>query len=443
MVKIPLAKGSKKLRNAWAFYDWATSVYNLTISSAVFPIYYGALFRLAKVDTVEVFGFTIARAPLISYVSAFSFLLIAIITPIISGIADYTGNKRIFLKLFTYVGAMGCLGLYWFNLEHIYFGLFCFVCGLVGSWVSFAVYNSYLPDVAYLKQQNLLSAKGFSLGYVGSVLLLLLNLGMIMFPNMFGFVDLPDNPAAVQAMRVSFVTVGLWWIIFSQYSFYYLPKGYKKQGKRVAVLLNGFKQLQQVWQQLKSLVRLKRYLIAFFVYSTAVQTIMLIAAFFGEEEINWPNAQKRQFGLIASILTIQLVAIIGAYVIAWAAKRFGNIKVLIVVNMLWCLICIYAFSMTTPFDFYLGAAMVGLVMGGIQALSRATYANLLPNTTETTSFFSFYDVAEKIGIIIGLIVFGVLAQINDSMRYGALSFALFFGLGALLLLRVKKNPTTN
>ncbi|MEO0570133.1 MAG: MFS transporter [Bacteroidota bacterium] len=440
MAKVFALKGEKKLLNAWAFYDWATSVYNLTISSAVFPIYYGALFRMAEVETVAVFGTQIERAPLIGYISSLSFIIIALITPLVSGIADYLGNKKIFLKFFTYLGALGCIGLYWFSLEHIYWSLICYMAGLVGSWVSFAIYNSYLPDVAYPEQQDKLSAKGFSFGYLGSVLLLCLNLWMVMAPQTFGFYDTGGVPAAVQAMKISFVTVGLWWMLFSQYSFYHLPRGYKKEGERTNIILNGFRELKLVWHQLGEQIRLKRYLVAFFVYSMAVQTIMLIAAYFGEQEIDWGSDEKRQFGLIASILMIQLVAIIGAYVIAWSSKRFGNIRTLIVVNVLWFLICLYAYTMISPTDFYIGAALVGLVMGGIQALSRSTYSKFLPETTDTTSFFSFYDVSEKIGIIIGTFLFGYIIQITGNMRYSALFFAFFFIVGALLLLRINKKP---
>jgi len=440
MTKVLAIKGNKKLLNAWAFYDWATSVYNLTISSAVFPIYYGALFRMAEVETVSVFGMSIERAPLIGYVSSISFTIIALITPLVSGIADYLGNKKVFLKFFTYLGAFGCIGLYWFSLENIYWSLLCYMAGLIGSWVSFAIYNSYLPDVAFEHQQDKLSAKGFSMGYIGSVLLLLLNLYMVMFPENFGLEDAESLPAAVQAMKISFVTVGLWWILFSQYSFYHLPKGYKREGKPKNIVLNGFLELKSVWRELGEQLKLKSYLVAFFVYSMAVQTIMLIAAYFGEQEIDWGSDENRQTGLIASILLIQLIAVAGAYIIAWAAKKFGNIKTLIVVNFLWFLLCLYAYTMETPMDFYIGASLVGLVMGGIQALSRSTYSKLLPETTDTTSFFSFYDVSEKIGIIIGTFLFGYIIQITGDMRNAALFFALFFILGAFLLMRVNKKP---
>ena len=389
-------KGSKKILFAWAFYDWANSVYSLVISSAIFPIFYGALFRMEGIEKVLVFGVEIARAPLISYVTSAAFLFIAILTPILSGIADYLGNKKVFLKFFCYLGGLSCIGLYWFSLEHIYTSLLLYFMGLVGFWVSFAFNNSYLPDIAFPEQQDSISAKGFSLGYIGSVILLLFNLAMVMQPALFGIEDLPEAPAAITAMKYSFVTVGIWWIIFSQYSFYYMPKGNKKDGPAVNLLFNGFKELKMVWNQLGSQPMLKKYLLAFFVYSMAVQTVMLIAAYFGEEEIALGSDDQRTIGLISSILLIQLVAIIGATITAKASEKFGNIPTLIVVNALWLMICVYAYFVVSPTEFYIAAGLVGMVMGGIQALSRSTYAKLMPETQDTTSFFSFYDVAEKI-----------------------------------------------
>ncbi len=432
-------KGSKKLLNAWAFYDWANSVYSLVISSAVFPIFYGALFRVAGIEKVAVFGGEIARAPLISYTTSLAFVFIALITPLVSGVADYLGNKKIFMKFFCYLGGLSCIGLYWFSLENIYVGLGCYFFGLVGFWVSFAINNSYLPDVAFPKQQDSISAKGFSLGYIGSVLLLLFNLAMVMRPEVFGIVSDESGAAEIKAMKYSFVTVGIWWILFAQYSFYYLPKGYKKEGERTNVLLNGFKELKLVWHQLGDQLKLKRYLVAFFVYSMAVQTVMLIATYFGEEEIAWGTDTERTTGLIISILVIQIVAIFGATLTAKASKNFGNVRTLIVVNSLWVVICIYAYFLETPIDFYIAAGCVGLVMGGIQALSRSTYSKFLPETKDTTSFFSFYDVAEKIGIVIGTFVYGFIAQYTGSMRSSIIFLGLFFLVGMLLLVRVKES----
>ena len=424
--------------NAWAFYDWANSVYSLVISSAIFPIFYGALFRIAGVEKVSIFGAEIARAPLISYTTSLAFVCIAIMTPLISGIADYLGNKKVFMKFFCYLGGLSCIGLYWFSLENIYVGLLCYFFGLVGFWVSFAINNSYLPDVAFPEQQDSISAKGFSMGYVGSVLLLFFNLAMVMRPEVFGISSDADGLAEVKAMKYSFVSVGIWWVLFAQYSFYHLPKGYKKEGERQNIVWNGFKELHLVWEQLGHQIKLKRYLVAFFVYSMAVQTVMLIATYFGEEEIAWGTDSERTTGLIISILVIQIVAIFGATVTARASRNFGNIKTLIVVNAFWVIICIYAYFVRTPMDFYIAAGCVGLVMGGIQALSRSTYSKFLPETKDTTSYFSFYDVAEKIGIIIGTFLYGFVAQVTGSMRNAIIFLGLFFLSGMILLLRVKK-----
>ncbi len=440
MAKVLALKGEKKLLNAWAFYDWANSVYSLVISSAVFPIFYGALFRVAEIEKVTVFGGEIARAPLISYVTSAAFVFIAIVTPLISGIADYLGNKKVFLKFFCYLGAASCVGLYWFSLENIYFGLVCYFFGLVGFWVSFAINNSYLPDIAYPEQQDGISAKGFSLGYIGSVILLVFNLAMVMKPEVFGITSNGEGVAEVKAMKYSFVTVGIWWALFSQYTFAHLPKGYKREGVRKNIVLNGFKELKSVWKQLGEQIQLKRYLGAFFVYSMAVQTIMLIATYFGEEEINWGTDNERTTGLIVSILVIQVVAILGATVTAKVSEKVGNIKTLIVVNIFWVLLCIYAYFVITPTDFYIAAGLVGLVMGGIQALSRSTYSKFLPDTTDTTSFFSFYDVAEKIGIVIGTLMYGLIAQATGSMRSSTIFLGFFFLIGAFLLTRVNKKP---
>ena len=431
-------KGSKKLLNAWAFYDWANSVYSLVIASAVFPLFYGALFRTAGIEKVMVFGGEIARAPLISYTTSLAFLFIAVITPFISGIADYMGNKKVFMKFFCYLGGVSCIGLYWFSLEHIYLGLFCYFFGLVGFWVSFAINNSYLPDIAFPEQQDGISAKGYSMGYVGSVLLLLFNLAMVMNPATFGIESTATEAAELRAMRISFASVGVWWILFSQYTFFHLPKGNKRKGERTHIILNGFRELKGVWYQLNHDTRLKRYLGAFFVYSMAVQTVMLIAAYFGEEEIDWGTDSKRTTGLIVSILLIQLVAILGATLTARASKAFGNIPTLIVVNLLWIFICIYAYFLITPMDFYIAAGCVGMVMGGIQALSRSTYSKFLPKTLDTASFFSFYDVSEKIGIVIGTFLYGAVAQFTGSMRNATIFLGLFFLTGLLLLTRVNK-----
>ena len=453
-----LKKGSKKLLNAWAFYDWANSVYTLTIASSIFPIFYSALF-VSEVKKVSAFGFEFKSTALITFVTAFTFMVVAIISPILSGIADYVGNKKSFMKFFCYLGGMGCIGLYWFSLEHIHLSLLFYFMGLLGYWGSLVFYNSYLPDIAFTDQQDRISAKGFSLGYIGSVLLLLFNLAMVMKPDFFGFnvsvapeiletgsateIEIASesarNAGSVEAMKVSFITVGVWWILFSQYTFYVLPKGVSN-GHKVTkkVIFNGFKELKKVWKGLTNNLRLKRYLTAFFVFSMAVQTIMLVAVYFGEEEIAWVDSNQKTIGLIISILIIQMVAIAGAVLTAKASFKFGNINTLIAINFIWMALCFYAYFMITPLHFYIAAGCVGFIMGGIQSLARSTYSKFLPETKDTTSYFSFYDVAEKIGIVIGMVIFATIDQITGSMRNAILFLFIFFLIGIVLLFRVPK-----
>jgi len=450
-----LEKGSKKLLNAWAFYDWANSVYTLTITSSLFPIFYSALF-LTRVNAsdekiVNAFGMEFKSTALITFVTAFTFLVVAFTSPLLSGIADYVGNKKNFMKFFCYLGGLGCIGLYFFGIEssEIYYSLLFYFMGLIGYWGSLVFYNSYLPDIAYPEQQDSISAKGFSMGYIGSVILLIINLAMVMFPDVFGFWDGQGGEeakdiASIKAMRYSFITVGLWWIGFSQYSFYILPQGVST-GHKVTkdVVFNGFKELKLVWNELLLNLRLKRYLLAFFVFSMAVQTIMLVAVYFGEEEIAWASSSEKTTGLIISILVIQVVAILGAYLTSKSSSKFGNIKTLIVINAIWMGLCFWGYFVETPIQFYATAGVVGLVMGGIQSLARSTYSKFLPDTEDTTSYFSFFDVAEKIGIVIGMVIFGSIDQITGSMRNAFLCLFVFFLVGIVLLFRVPKKEILN
>jgi len=424
-----LQKGNSKLLNAWAFYDWANSVYSLVISSSIFPLYFGFLFTKEN-PNIELVGTSIKATSLVFFITAFAFLTVAVLSPILSGIADYLGNKKRFMQFFCYLGAISCVGLYWFTKENIIFGMCCFYFGLVGFWGSLVFYNSYLSDIAFTEQHDKLSAKGFSFGYIGSVILLVICLYLII-----GRTD----DEAIQAMKLSFVFTGIWWIAFSQYTFYYLPKGNKNNHPLTfSVVLNGYNELKKVQKLFFKDALLKRFLIAFFIYSMAVQTVMLVATYFGEQEINWGTADEKRQGLIVSILMIQLVAVLGAIVTSKLALKFGNIKTLIGINSVWIFICTGAFFVTEPIQFFLVAGIVGLVMGGIQSLSRSTFSKLMPETNDTTSFFSFYDVAEKIGIVIGMLLYGSINQITGSMRNAILFLVLFFIIGVILLFRTLK-----
>ncbi len=378
----------------------------------------------------------IKNTALISYVTALAFVVIALWSPILSGIADYMGNKKRFMQFYCYLGAASCIGLYWFEIQNIYWGLLFYFLALVGAWSSLVFYNSYLPDIAFPEQQNRISARGFAMGYVGSVMLLLVNLFMVLKPDAFG-ISGDDGEASLKAMRYSFISVGAWWFLFSHIAFYHLPRGNKDKVYTKDIFFNGYRELKSVWKSLKNLHFLKRYLGAFFVFSMALQTVMLVAAYFGEQEILWA-AEEKTTGLIVSILLIQIIAIFGALMSSKLANRWGNIKTLILLNAIWVMLCVSAYYIYEPIEFYIVAGFVGLCMGGIQSVARSTYSQLIPETIDTTSYFSFYDVAEKVGIVIGMLMYATVDQVTGSMRNAILFFVVFFFVGGILLIRLER-----
>lgn len=434
-------KGNKKVINAWTLYDWANSVYPLVITTAIFPLYYKSVVG----NDAYVFGRSFDSVEVYSYAIAFSLLIVSILSPILSGIADFIGNKKIFMRFFNYLGALSCVGLFVWEIIPIELGLLFCVTANVGFWGSLVFYNAYLPEIAKPENHDLISAKGFSRGYFGSALLLVICLFTIMF--------LDWSP------KYSFLMAGIWWIGFAQITYKNLPGDLVESIKLSdGVFSQGYKELKSVWIEFSSMKRLKRYLIAFFVFSMALQTIMTMAQFFGTEAIDWSigldfsaipidinyQATKAsmieshmQSGMIISILFIQLIAIPGAMLFAKLSNKFGNIKVLIVALVFWIFICMSAYLVSAPIHFYILAGSVGFVMGGIQSLSRSTYSKFLPETDDHASYFSFYDVLEKIGMTIGILSFGYLTG-AFSIRYSIMALTFFFVVGLILLLLIPK-----
>ncbi|MFA4868503.1 MAG: MFS transporter [Pedobacter sp.] len=424
-----MEKNDKKIIRSWAFFDWANSAYNLVITSTIFPAYYTIITRTDEFgDQVTFFGRTFTNTALSNYTLSVAYLLMVILLPILSSMADYRGNKKLFMKFFTYMGGLACIGLYFFELKTLEFGIICFGLAAMGYVGGVMFNNSYLPEIASPEHQDRVSAKGFAYGYVGSVLLQLICFVFVMKPDWFGITDASFPP------RLSFLLVGLWWIVFAQIPFRKLPAGspnFKKINKHV--INSGFAELGKVWTQLKHMPFLKVYLIAFFFYSMGVQTIMLAAAGFGEKTL-----QLGTENLIIVILIIQLVAILGAIIMSKFAKKIGNINVLIIVVVIWVFTCGCAYFVTTATQYYGLAAIVGLIMGGIQSLSRSTYSKSLPtDTPDNASFFSFYDITEKMAIVIGLFSFALIEEMTGSMRNSIIALASFFIIGLVFLLVLK------
>lgn len=423
-------KNDKKVIRSWAFFDWANSAYNLVITSTIFPAYYTIITTTkAHGDQVSFFGFQFTNTALSNYALSFAYLIMVIALPILSSIADNRGNKKTFMKFFTYMGGLSCIGLYFFKLDTLEAGIICFVIAAMGYIGGVLFNNSYLPEIATPDQQDRVSAKGFASGYIGSVILQLICFVFVLKPELLGIVD-ESFPA-----RLSFLLVGVWWIAFAQIPFRNLPSanaGVRKRSKNV--LKSGFQELSKVWNQLSGMKFLKLYLMAFFFYSMGVQTIMLAAAGFGEKTLKLGTSK-----LIMTILIIQLVAIGGAMLMSYFARKIGNVNVLIFVVLIWIAACVCGYYVANQYQFFALAALVGLIMGGIQSLSRSTYSKHIPeDSPDTTSFFSFYDVTEKLAIVIGLFSFAFIEELTGSMRNSIIALAGFFIIGLVFLLVLKK-----
>lgn len=421
-------ENKKKVQNAWAMYDWANSVYSLVITSTIFPIYFNSVTSSEnKGDVVSFFGIDVVNTVLYSYSISFSFLIIVFLSPLLSGIADYSGKKLTFMKFFAYLGSAACIGLFFFNGDNLEYGIICAVLASIGFAGSIVFYNAFLPEIATEEEFDFLSARGFSLGYIGSVILLVLNLIMIEMPGFFGISD------GGQAARWSFLITGLWWAGFAQIPFKFLPKNpYNKKVKK-DLLKRGYNEVIKIFKYVKSDKILTKFLLAFLFYSMGVQTVLYLAASFGDKELGLPGDK-----LIITILIIQLVAIGGSYLFAYLSKLFGNKSSLVIMVFVWILICGAAYYVENEYQFYSLAFVVGMVMGGIQSLSRSTYSKLIPvNTQDHASFFSFYDVTEKMAIVFGTFSYGFIEQISGSMRNSSLALGSFFLVGLIFLLLVR------
>lgn len=460
-----MEKGNKKIINGWVFYDWANSVYNLVISSAIFPIFFEGSTTFAykkrlhpdwttdqlealSVRTEDVtsffFGFEMSSSVLYSYVLAASFLVVSILSPILSGIADYSGKKKFFMQFFCYLGAISSCGLYFFSADSMEWSMIPFFLASIGFWSSLVFYNSFLPEIAEPKDQDRISARGFSMGYIGSMVLLILCLVW------YQVLEYP--------IEYCFIFVGIWWVVFSQFTYRVLPKNVYNKKTEKGIIRKGLTELGLVFKEFKKIKELKRYITSFFFFNTGVQTVMLMATLYASREIfKIPPALKATMsvdeidahkgeavaGLIISILLIQILGAVGASIISRLSGRIGNLKALTIVVFFWIPLCVFAYFIPVGghLQFYLLASGVGLVMGGVQSLSRSTYAKLLPDTQGHASYFSFYDVTEKIGIVFGTFFFGFMEYMMDDIRASILSIIFFFVVGLLLLFRVPKMPS--
>jgi MFS transporter, UMF1 family len=428
-----------KTIRAWCMYDWANSVYTLVVTTAIFPIYFTAIAKTNGTDMVTFLGFTLRNSVLYSYSLSFSFLIVALILPFLSGAADYSGNKKAFMKFFVWTGSIACMGLYFFHsIDLLGWGIFCFVMASIGYSGSLVFYDAFLPEIVSEDRYDKTSARGYAMGYYGSVLLMVMCLIVILNAPAFGFGG-TEKEAGLHATRFTFLLVGIWWVGFSFIPFTILPDNIYKVKPSGNIWFKGYVEISKVWKSLGDQKDLKQYLTAFFFFNMGVQTVMYLASLFGAEVLHLEEGT-----LIQILIIIQLVGAIGAWFFARVSGKKGNRFTLILMIIIWIAVCFGAFFVANAFQFYVLAFVVGMIMGGIQALARATYSKLIPqNTSDHASYFSFYDVAYNLSLVIGTWSYGFINHITGSMRYSALGLGVYFVIGLLFLLRVRSKHITS
>jgi UMF1 family MFS transporter len=377
---------------------------------------------------VDFFGFSILNTSLYAWAISASFLFVAIVSPLLSALADVTGRRLLFMQFFTWLGALSCMALYFFTPDRLELGVIAFTLAGIGYSGSLVFYNAWLPEIAPKGEEDRISAKGFALGYTGGILLMLINLAMLLKPDIFG-IEGKGMPA-----RISFITVGIWWLCFAQIPFAILPARLKtSQNASAGLLLSGYAELRKVWKNFRRNPIMMRYLLGYFFTMMAVLTVMYMAANFGKKELGLKDEV-----LIPTILIIQVVGIVGALLFARLAKRFGTINILLVCIVVWIGICIYAWFVQSAAQFMLLASVVGLVMGAVQALARSGWSKLLPPEDDHTAYFSFYDVAEKLAVVLGTFLFGLLEWMTGSMRASVVLLAVVFLAGFIAFRGIPK-----
>ena len=416
-------KNNPAVIRSWCMYDWANSVYSLIITSTLFPVY----FNMVAVNEqggslIEFAGISMPNSALFSYAVSFSFLLAGLMSPLLSAYADVSGFRRRFLMFFCLMGAFCCAAMFFFVKGNLEFGMLMFVLAAFGFSSSIVFYNSFLPEIVSPDLYDKVSARGFAMGYIGSVLLLII----ILLPLFVPVVKLDMG----EICRIGFVLTGLWWFGFGLKAVTGLPSSDKGRGL--------FFELGPVWLRVASgfqisskIPGLARYLAGFFFMNMGVQTIMYLAAIFGEVELKMSSEK-----LIATILILQLVAIGGSILFARVSTGLQPIGTLILACFLWIGVCIAAYFVQTDNQFFAVAALVGLVMGGSQSMLRSTFTHYLPKDEHGKSvLYGFYDLLEKFSIVFGTFAFGITNQITGNMRISALVLVIFFVLGIFFFRR--------
>jgi UMF1 family MFS transporter len=415
----------KKTIFGWCMYDWANSAFATTILAAVLPIYFVSIVPEGGVD-ISILGFTFHAfaTPLWSFSITIAMVIVALSAPVLGAIADYSRAKRQFLIFYTYLGAVFTALLVTVGYgDYLRASLF-FIIALIGFAGGMVFYNAFLPEIAPEGEREYVSGKGFAFGYLGGGILLLLNLLMIEKHGWFGI------PDAAWGARLSFLTVGVWWGLFAIPTFRFVRDRKDKVAAKVRYIRHGFKTLADTFRKMRRFTELVKFLISFLIYNDGVQTVIVMAAIFGREELGFEAST-----LIGCLLMVQIIGFPAALFMGRLAQWIGEKRTIYLCLIVYCIIVIYGFFMSQPWEFWVLGFLVGLVQGGSQAISRSLYSSLLP-VGHSAEFFGFFAIANRFASIFGPLIFGLVAVLTGSIRNSILAIIVFFIVGFLILMTV-------
>lgn len=411
---------SRKPVVAWALYDWANSAFATTIMAGFFPVFYSAISKdISTEDSQFWFNVTLAAASVVIAVSA----------PILGAVGDRGGARKKFLAFFAGIGILMTAALAWVHAGHWGMGLALYGLGTVGFSGANVFYDSMLVDVAEERELDLVSALGYSAGYIGGGLLFVLNVLMVQKPEWFALED------AGSAVKASFLSVAVWWGVFSVPLMLFVEETpTKNEASRFQALREGFQQLAQTLKEIQSFKVLVLFLVAYWIYIDGVNTVIKTAVFFGDRVLGLEQAS-----LITALLVTQFVAFPAALAFGALGQRIGPKPAILIGLGVYLAALVYAWRfLEDASDFYVLAVAIGLVQGGVQSLSRSLYARLVP-PSKTAEFFGFFNMVGKFATIFGplMIAFTPMVIPGADERDGILSLTLLFLVGGFLLSRVR------
>ncbi|WP_102345817.1 MFS transporter [Bacillus sp. Marseille-P3661] len=406
---------NKKVIRSWLMYDWANSAFATVIMAAILPVFY---------YDVAAKGSESIASSLWGYSQAIAVLFVALLSPILGAIADYSGNKSKFLRFFAYLGIIASIFLCFVDEGDYQLASILMILGTIGYAGGNVFYDALLPEIASKKEMDFISAKGFAYGYIGGGLLLAINLLMIMKPQLFNI------PNPLMAIQISFIMVGIWWFIFSIPIFRNIKdNGMKEQQKNRTYIKIGVRRLIQTIKEIHCYKQLFIFLIAFWLYNDGISTIIKMATIYGRD-IGIDSTD-----LIKALLITQFVGVPFTFLFGWLANKIKPKKALYISLWTYVGIVLLGFFMQSALHFYLLAITVGIVQGGAQALSRSIFGSMVPENRRA-EFFGLYGVSAKFSAIIGPLIFALVGQLTGSSRFGIVSLVFFFLAGIYLLTKV-------